>query len=196
MVDRSRGLSIAKWSKRDRSICATYVVVLLTLCLLIMVMVPWKNESMVASDPAFRDVGEQTPQGPSTRMETKDILSENGQTSEGSTTSKDFEVPANMTSMVLTFTWTDDSGSNDRFYVAIHIEDNVMRSAESDSGYIELYDEWDVPITAHNLSVHITAVICPGTITNSPLDLDDGNDWSLTISAEVQVVVDEGGASR
>jgi hypothetical protein len=119
-------------------------------------------------------------------IEEEVLVGQTGHLSEGASTDIDFEVPWN-TTVVLTVTldWSDDIGDNDEFEVVLSMEGEVIDRESSTDGNIELTNN---DPQEGNYTVTITAVDCPGMVGPSPIDRDTGNDWSLEVRAEYEVV--------
>ena len=113
-----------------------------------------------------------------------EVLSTNGQTSEGQTSTETFDLVYTMVTQVeIGLVWTDDYGNNDEFRVVLEWEGEEIDSDSSTSGniYLRVTDEPDGGLIG-NFTVRIEAVNCPGII--GPF-IDNGNTWQLVVNAKV-----------
>jgi hypothetical protein len=119
-----------------------------------------------------------------------EVESTTGRTNEGQTRDQAFALDYyQVTDIEVTLTWTDDYGNNDLFSVTLLWEGEEESSEQADSGTIILsVNDADGGYNG-NFTVEITAIDCPGRVTASPVDLDDGNDWELQVTA---TVIEEG----
>ena len=117
------------------------------------------------------------------------LLETSGYTTEGQSTEEPFSIDdANTTEIHAILTWQDDSGDNDQFGLSLLYEGESVVTVSDTRGTLELtYTR----VAVGEYSVVITAMDCPGQFTNVPVDLDDGNDWSLTVTT-VRMVEQEG----
>jgi hypothetical protein len=106
-------------------------------------------------------------------------------TQEGSSTNLEMTVLENTTSISLSLTWTDDLGSNDELELNVEFEGLTQQTMSSTSGSIVL--SLTEP-QAGAYSVTVSALDCPGNVGISPVDRDNGNDWTLSATAQRKVV--------
>jgi hypothetical protein len=119
---------------------------------------------------------------------TVDVLSKDGQTSEGSSTpvNVDVEQPG-LLKLTVKLTWVDDIGSNDEFGLAISNETGELDTTQGTSGSLEIVlSAPDDGYLEGPFEVKVSALNCPGRIGPLPVDMDSGNSWTLTVTALVE----------
>lgn len=111
------------------------------------------------------------------------VLSNDGYTQEGQRTEIAFEIEQDEpVQLNVTLAWTDDYGTNDEFGLSMSLEGKEVGSVKDTNGKLELqYGDGNGTIPMGNYTITISAVNCPGLRPNSPIDRDQGNDWSLTV---------------
>jgi hypothetical protein len=119
-------------------------------------------------------------------IEEEVLLDEAGYTSEGTTTEADFEVPWNKTiEITVTLDWSDDYGDNDEFELVLYLEGGRVDRVSGTSGHLEIRQGGP---SSGNYTVAVSALDCPGRVTPSPIDLDEGNDWALEVGVSYEVM--------
>ena len=119
-------------------------------------------------------------------IEEEVLLDESGYTSEGTTTEADFEVPWNTTiEITVTLDWSDDYGDNDELELVLYLEGERVDRVSGTSGHLEMRQGGP---SSGNYTVAISALDCPGRVTPSPIDLDEGNAWALEVDASYEVM--------
>jgi len=116
----------------------------------------------------------------------QELMSIEGWTDEGATSDQALGLlPVNVTGVRAVLTWTDDIGSNDVLMLAISLNGTELASTEGSSGSLEL-EAGENETMDGELGAQVTAASCPGRIGASPIDLDDGNGWSLMVYVTIR----------
>ena len=115
------------------------------------------------------------------------LLSQNGYTSEGKTTTVNFKVAQNnITKLVVTLQWTDDIGSNDELGLTLYYMDQKVDAEQGTSGHLQITFNGNNETGLNgSYRVDITAINCPGQVPNVPFDRDNGNSWTLSVDMTV-----------
>lgn len=131
------------------------------------------------------------PEEPGYTYEEVELAAEAGSTGEGSSTEVGFTIgDANVVGVLVVLEWVDDIGDNDQFTVTVIIGGEALATVSGTQGRLELKLN-GTPAGEH--SVVVEATKCPGIFGRriTKLDLDRGNDWSLTVTGMAKVP-DEG----
>lgn len=114
-------------------------------------------------------------------------------TNEGSTTEKTFEVDdPYAVEMTVTLVWSDDYGSNDELGLTLSNDAGELGSEQGTAGSLTV--KYNAPGDAKsgdgslvgNYTVSVEAINCPGLIGPLPVDRDNGNSWTLTVTLVVE----------
>ena len=116
-----------------------------------------------------------------------ELESTNGQTQEGGTTNVDIEVDhEGAIGLIVELVWTDDVGDNDELGISISNGTEELDSSQGTSGQLRLELSSDVEGgLMGDYAITISAIDCPGMVGPIPVDRDDGNSWSLTVTMVV-----------
>jgi len=169
-------------------------VVSLVMGLLVIFFVTFETTDMsvpkwfVSSVPTNDDNGADPGTNGTAEPVTIEVLSQDGQTSEGasSTVNVDVEQPG-LLKLTVVLTWTDDIGSNDELGLSVSNATGELDTTEGTSGSLELV--LSAPDGEHLLGpfeVKVSAINCPGRVGPLPVDMDNGNSWSLKVTALVE----------
>jgi hypothetical protein len=127
-----------------------------------------------------------TPTG--SRIVDVELLSNNGYTQEGTKTDINFKIEQeSVLQLNITLAWIDDYGNNDEFSLSLTQENNKIDSVQGITGELKLqYNNGNDTIPKGNYTISISAINCPGLIPNSPIDRDQGNSWTVTVTMAVR----------
>jgi hypothetical protein len=119
-----------------------------------------------------------------------ELLSKDGYTNEGQTTEVSLTVDQQGTiELSITLTWADDYGSNDQFKLILSNETKDLDVASGSSGNLEVRYAPASPGPDDLIGKYTIAVNCesaPGVVGPLPVDRDNGNAWSLKVTAIVE----------
>ena len=182
MIDRKKGYNL------DMMLVGIFLMLMLCIYLGTDASTGPTEEFKVTYGPLPSD-GSDGPDGPDDGdpvLEEEVLVDEAGYTSEGTTTELRFEVPWNKTIEIsMTLDWSDDYGDNDEFELVLYLDGERVDGSSGTSGQLDLTQPSPSP---GNYSVAISALDCPGRVGPSPIDIDDGNDWTLEVRATYEVV--------
>jgi hypothetical protein len=130
--------------------------------------------------------GDDNDTTPKVRTEIE-IESTSGQTAEGSTTAVDIEVDhEGIIGLIVQLEWTDDIGDNDELGLSMSNGTDELDSSQGTSGQLRLELSSDVEgELMGEYTITVSALDCPGMVGPIPVDRDNGNSWSLTVTMVV-----------
>ena len=120
-------------------------------------------------------------------LTTIEVYDSDGYTAEGQTSEDSFTLEYSMiVDIEVRLNWQDDYGDNDEFRITI-LRDGVEEiSGQGTSGYVSVIVNYDPPVEEiANYTVVVEALDCPGMVGPSPVDRDNGNDWSFRVLATI-----------
>jgi hypothetical protein len=126
--------------------------------------------------------GDDTP-----TLTTIEVYDSDGYTAEGQTSEDSFTLEYSMmVDIEVRLNWQDDYGDNDEFKITV-LRDGVEEiSGQGTSGHVSVIVNYAPPVEElANYTVVIEALDCPGMVGPSPVDRDNGNDWSFTVLATI-----------
>jgi len=180
--------------KKDLQVVSWFIVLVL---LLIAGIEAQPREAPEWTDSQFKPKDGQGPEGPGPQepqLTVTEALSSSGYTAEGQASEEAFALEyAVVAEVQVVLEWTDDYGNNDEFQVTLLWEGTEVGSSSGSTGKITLgaVPSEDGELIG-NFTVRIEAVRCPGLIGPTPIDRDQGNDWTLKVEVTVSATSEEG----
>jgi hypothetical protein len=118
-----------------------------------------------------------------------ELFTDEGWTGEGAAAGKSFDIEdEDAIGLIVEVHWVDDVGDNDEMGLSLENESGQLVMDQGTSGSLRIeYEVQEGEALAGEFAYMVHAIDCPGRIGTIPIDMDDGNDWTVTVTLVIEV---------